>query len=198
MPKVNVSGSVKAGSSNTWTGTYTKDTIAPVTYGLGSGKIGVYYNYCAASAGSYCYGSGTSTTGSPSSDPNTTTSPTARDITSDICPVGWRMATSGSYDATTGGGDYQNLYNKYSGNSTLGGSTSMTQSLTFKTALSTPLSGYFYNGSASNQGSYGYFWSSTWGSANYMFSIYANSTGASPSTSQNRYNGFTVRCLLGS
>ena len=83
-PQVNVSGSVTAGSNNnTWTGYYTKDTIAPVTYGLGSGKIGAYYNYCAASAGSYCYDS-------ISTDPN---SGYLRDISSDICPKNWKMPT---------------------------------------------------------------------------------------------------------
>ena len=53
----------------------------------GTGKIGVYYNYCAASAGSYCYGNGAENYGSPSGN-----------ATEDICPAGWRMPT-GEYQA---------------------------------------------------------------------------------------------------
>ncbi len=164
-----------------------KDTVAPVTYGLGSGKIGVYYNYCAASAGSYCWGNGTSSSGSPSSDPNTETNPTARDIEGDICPAGWRMPTGGSYNTTTGGGEYQNLYSKYSSNVT-----------NFRNAFSTPLSGVFNNGSAGNQGTDGDFWSSTWASTISMYYLYVNSSSVSPSYSYYRNSGASVRCILGS
>lgn len=68
-----------------------KDTVASTTYGNGSNKFGVYYNYCAASAGTYCYASGSGT----------------GNATQDICPAGWRLATGGS------GGEYQYLYNNY-------------------------------------------------------------------------------------
>lgn len=47
--------------------------------GAGSGKTGVFYNYCAASAGSYCYSSGVG------------------NANEDICPYGWRMPTSSNY-----------------------------------------------------------------------------------------------------
>lgn len=50
-------------------------------YGYGSGINGVFYNYCAASAGSYCYEAG------PGFD-------SGYDIQDDICPVGWKMPTS--------------------------------------------------------------------------------------------------------
>ena len=52
-------------------------------------NIGVYYNYCAASAGTYCMNSN-SGTGVASYD---------------ICPKGWRMPTGHP------GGEYQALYN---------------------------------------------------------------------------------------
>lgn len=60
-------------------------------YGSGSNKRGVYYNFCAASAGSYCYAEG-SGTGNASQD---------------ICPAGWRLPTGGS------SGEFQALYNAY-------------------------------------------------------------------------------------
>ncbi|MDO4526544.1 MAG: FISUMP domain-containing protein, partial [Candidatus Saccharibacteria bacterium] len=65
-------------------------------YGSGSKKIGVYYNYCAATMQSYCYASG-SGTGNASQD---------------VCPKGWRMPTGGS------SGEYKALYTAYSSNAT--------------------------------------------------------------------------------
>ena len=73
-----------------------KYTVASTKYGNSSGKIGVYYNYCAASAGNYCYDGG-SGTGNASYD---------------ICPYGWKMPTGGS------SGRYQTLYTAYSSNAT--------------------------------------------------------------------------------
>ena len=169
--------------ASTWcvttTGAWSWDIMTPATINgttsKAQGKLGVYYNYCAASAGSYCWGNGTSTTGSPSSDPNTSS---LRDITSDICPYGWRLPTS------TSSGEFQALYTAYSSNST-----------NFQTALSTPLSGYFYNGKAYVQGNYGYFWSSTWSSKNNMYLLRANPTSVYPSNTFDRYYGYSVRCV---
>ena len=185
--------------SSGWTNSYSvpyikttyKDDIAPVNYGVGSGKVGVYYNYCTASAGTYCWGNGASDTGSPTTDPNTSTSPTARDIEGDICPKGWRLPTSGSYNTTTGGGEYQNLYNKYSG--ATGG-----QAVAFRNALSTPLSGFYSGSQSSNLGTYGLFWSSTWRSTNSMYSLNVSSSNVYPSNSYNRNGGSSIRCILGS
>lgn len=63
---------------------------------LGSNKVGIYYNYCAATAGSYCYPHGSS----------------SGDASEDVCPYGWRMPTGGS------SGEYQALYTAYSSNAT--------------------------------------------------------------------------------
>ncbi len=142
-----------------------KDNVAPVTYGSGSGKNGVYYNYCAASAGSYCYDSG-SGTGNASYD---------------LCPAGWRMPTSSS------SGEYQALYAAYSSDAT-----------SFRNALSTPLSGNFNNGSASNQGSSGSFWSSTYRNGNLMYFLYVSSSNVYPVIDDYRNYGNSLRCLLGS
>jgi len=62
------------------------------SYGAGDNKIGTYYNYCAATAGTYCYAEGEAE-GSP---------------TEDICPKGWRLPTGGE------DGEYQSLYSQYS------------------------------------------------------------------------------------
>ncbi len=66
-----------------------KDTTR--SYGTGSSKIGVYYNFCAASAGTACSNYSDSTT-------------------SDVCPKGWRIPTGG------GSEDYGTLYTAYSNN----------------------------------------------------------------------------------
>ena len=147
--------------------TYKDQTIT--SYGEGSGKIGVYYNYCAASAGNYCFGDGTDK-GSPSGN-----------ATEDICPKGWRMPTGDD------SGEYQALYTAYSSDAT-----------SFRNALSTPLSGYFRSDSAHDQGTDGYFWSSTYSGTGDMYRLRVNSSNVHPSNNDDRYRGLSVRCLLGS
>lgn len=130
------------------------------------GKIGIYYNICAASAGSYCYGNDTSY-GTSSGN-----------ATEDICPYGWRLPTGGS------SGEFQALYTTYSSNYN-----------NFVDALSTPLSGVFRYGKAYYQGSYGYFWSSTRSNSPNMYYLYMGSSSVNPQNGGNRYNGYSVRCL---
>ncbi|MBR2767050.1 hypothetical protein IKD67_03145, partial [Candidatus Saccharibacteria bacterium] len=141
-----------------------KDTIAPIVYGQGSGKIGVYYNYCAASAGSYCYDQKAGT----------------GNASYDLCPAGWRMPTGGS------SGEYQALYTAYS-----------SSDAKFMNALSTLFSGYFYDGSARYQGSYGDFWSSTYNSGSGMYRLYVRSSHVNNDYGLRNY-GHSLRCLLGS
>jgi len=58
-------------------------------------RIGNYYNYCAASAGTYCLPEGSG----------------SGNATEDICPKGWRLPTGGD------GGEYETLFTSYNGNS---------------------------------------------------------------------------------
>ena len=152
-----------------------KETInsdASLNYGEGSHMYGVYYNYCAASAGSYCYGNGSNDYGTPEGD-----------ASEDICPAGWRMPTSDS------GGEYQALYDEYS-------SASEGQDVAFRNALSTPLSGYFDSSPADLQGSYGFFWSSTRYNVCNMYFLYIDSSSVDPRYNITRTFGSSVRCLL--
>lgn len=142
----------------------------------GGWKVGVYYNFCAASLGTYCYASGSGV-----DEPGT-----AIDAEYDICPAGWRMPTGGTYDATDrpDGGEYQNLYDKYN------------DYTDFRTAFRLPLSGYYYDGSVNDQNDYGQFWSSTYYDSYNMYYLYADSSNITPWQSADlRLDGQPVRCL---
>ena len=149
------------------------------TNGQGDNKVGGYYNYCAASAGSYCYGNGTYY-GNPSGN-----------ATEDICPAGWRM----SIGNTTG--EYSALANVIYGST--GSTSDATAVANYRNALSLPLSGSFNNGSANGQGSTSHFWSSTKRDDHNMYlmsvSISSSSTSLNPSTSTLSYYGTPVRCI---
>ena len=136
----------------------------------GNWKVGGYYNYCAASAGSYCYGNGTS---SGTSSGN---------ATEDICPAGWRMPTSNT------SGEFQVLYNNSSYNTYAN----------YRAALHLPLSGYFYRGSPYNQGGDGSWRSSTRYSNSSMYYLYATTSTIRPADDGSRNVGSSLRCVAGS
>ena len=144
---------------------------ATISFGSGSGKIGVYYNYCAASAGSYCYDEGAA--------------PDDTNASQDICPAGWRMPTGGEWR-----GEYEALLTAYNNNQTA------TDTDSFQYNLSTPLSGGFEGGSAYAQGGDGYFWSSTWQNEDAMYFVDVYSSGVGLQGGDWRYDGISVRCLL--
>ena len=145
------------------------------SYGAGNGKVGVYYNYCAASASTYCYASGQ----------GVDVPDTIIDAPQDICPAGWRMPTGGPT------GEYLAVAQKYSSTAT------ETDSLQYN--FSTPLSGYFYSSSAFNQGSSGFWWSSTYYDSSSMYDLNDSPTNVYPSSvsSSYRLNGRSMRCLVG-
>ena len=141
------------------------------SYGAGSGKVGIYYNYCAASAGSYCYGNGTSQ-GTSSGN-----------ATEDVCPAGWHMPSGNS------SGEFGILAGYYTT------TAANTDSLQYN--LSTPLSGYFDYGSAYNQGSYGGWWSSTRYNNSSMYYLNVYSSNVYTTYGINRYSGSSLRCVAG-
>ena len=159
---------------------YRETVPTDATSTAGGYKIGGYYNYCAASAGSYCYGNGTS---SGTSSGNATES---------ICPAGWRMPGGSStiaLTATPPTGEYQNLYTNH-----------YTTYAAYRAALRLPLSGWFNNGSPSYQGSYGEgkFWSSTRALDSFMYYLGLDTSSIDPAKSLNRGYGLSVRCVLDS
>jgi len=152
--------------------------------------FGIYYNYCAASAGSYCYGNNTidKATGSIAADKANT----AIDAEYDICPSGWRMPTGYSYNATVrpDGGEYEALYSAYPFIS--GGNS---QYIRVRKALRLPLSGDFYNGTARWQGSLGFFWSSTYDASGSMYGLTAYTSIINREIDVGRNYAGSVRCI---
>ncbi len=153
----------------------------------GHWKYGIYYNYCAATAGSFCYGEETSS-GNPVGKDDT-----AIDIDSDICPAGWRMPTGGKTPAEGGeanGGEFYNLYSQFS--------QSSDQYTDFRNALHATLSGYA-SPAVSYQGSEGYIWSSTFDPDNpytsAAFNLYVGSSNINAKDSRGVVSGYSVRCI---
>jgi uncharacterized protein (TIGR02145 family) len=149
------------------------------SYGIGSGAIGVYYNFCAASAGSYCYCDGDSECISKG------------DASEDICPSGWRMPTGGANTvAIDGKGELSALLAAYNGNQTAIDPGS------FQYNLSTPFSGFIALGTAYAQGNHGSLWSSTRYTNTNMYYARVHSVSAFIQVNDGRYYGNSVRCLL--
>ena len=107
-----------------------KDTLV-TGYGSaatnGQSKVGIYYNYCAATAGTYCYDSG-----SGGDEP-----------IYDLCPTNWKMPR---------GTDFDNLIYIVSGSSQIFDSATTTD---FMDTMSLALSGVFDNSQVDGQNSSG-------------------------------------------
>ena len=151
--------------------TTTCDHFATTPYDLNGehGHVGNYYNWSAAVA---------------SNDTSATTA-AGTDMSSSICPKGWRLPHG--YQSTQGN-DFATLNTAY------GGATNSDSVI-----LANPL--FFVRGGLVNSGSLGYsadfgrYWSSTASSATSAGYLYFYSGYVVPSYYNSRYSGFSVRCL---
>ena len=138
-------------------------------YGSGSGKAGVYYNFCAASAGTVC---------SPD---------TPQNADYDICPAGWRLPTGGS------SGELQSLYRAYGSNvAEFNAGFSTALSGWFDANQGT-------NGTYKEFNSAVVYWSSTASNRinkTYILKLTRNSIVQNTGYLEN--NGFSIRCILNS
>ena len=107
-----------------------------------------------------------------------TLSTQGQNTTVSICPKGWRLPTGGN------GGEFQTLYNNYSSSSALSSSP-----------VNLTLSGYEYSGSRYDQGSNGYYWSSTVVSSSNAYSLALNTSYVRPTNYSGKGLGFSVRCV---
>ena len=128
---------------------------------------GTLYNYCAASAGTICTDSNSS------------------DATYDICPKGWRLPTGGS------SGEFQALYNNSSYNSNAKMRASIANG-----GAAFALAGSFYGSTAGNQGSTGFYWSSTRSNDTSMYFLRLYTAYVDPAVSISRSNGISIRCII--
>ena len=154
-----------------------KDVIpTDATSTAGGYKIGGYYNYCAASAGSYCYGNGTSAGAS------------SGNATEDICPAGWRMPTGNT------SGEYSALANAIYGST--GSTSNATDYANYRSALRLPIPGYFFDGTADAQGIFGGFWSSIRNENDDMYLLHLDTSVIYPTDSNvSRISGYSLRCV---
>lgn len=163
-----------------------KETVATDSLTQDGGwKTGVYYNYCAASIGTYCY-EGSQYYDKPD---------TYLDVEQDICPSGWRMPT-GTYVWGGNSGETTALTTAYPNERTDG---LYDNSTPIRIALHLPFEGNyaFDGGYIYMPGSDGYFWTASRyeSSSNYMWSFLVQwSTPSSGSTSY-RTLGLPVRCI---
>ena len=102
--------------------------------------------------------------------------------TDSICPKGWRLPTGVSYS-----GEFARLSVRYGSSAT---------NLLSETGPALVLSGYRSRSSTSDQGDYGYYWSSTVLSDSYARSLYLGSSSVNTSYGVNKQRGSSVRCLL--
>ena len=149
---------------------YNGDTLSDLTDTSGTvggdWPVGVYYNFCAASAGSYCYDGGGQ-----------------GDATEDICPAGWRMPS---------GSEYGSLYDEfeYESDQLTAFRNALRVPLSGQADLSTGYAslgrrGYFW--SSTNVDSYG---TMNHFEIDGIYELYANVTSDSASA------GFSVRCVI--
>jgi uncharacterized protein (TIGR02145 family) len=109
---------------------------------------------------------------------------TSGNATASICPVGWHLPTGGS------SGEFRALNILMSSSA-----ANWTSSGVWRGAYS----GYFNPGyGLVNQGSHGYYWSSTAGGSMGVYSFYFVSGYVYPENSSSKYVGFAVRCVTGS
>ncbi len=146
--------------------------------GYTTGRYGIYYNYCAASAGSYCYYNDDADYWAALSTPD--------NIMEDICPKGWRIPTGDYYS-----GEYQVLYSAYG-----------EDEYNYVSSFRLPLSGYFEDGSVYSLNGIGFFWSSTKYVNSAIHNLYIekdiytdNNLIVEPSWTNYVGRGYSVRCV---
>ena len=171
----NLTNTVTASTFNSWkkvstSQSYTTGEFIPVdgTDPTSNTQYGTLYNYCVASASTICSASGSNND----------------DAISDICPAGWRLPTgntTGEFQALYSLTEY-NTYAKMRAPITDGGAAF---ALAGNSNVSIPV----------NHGKQGHYWSSTRGNGSQMYVLQLYKTNLFTNRTDNRHNGFSVRCV---
>ncbi|MBR5389091.1 InlB B-repeat-containing protein, partial [Candidatus Saccharibacteria bacterium] len=130
-------------------------------------KYGALYNYAAASAGTYVYAENSGT----------------GDAQYSLCPSSWRLPTGGN------SGEFKELNDANSITNDAAGSTKLQSDFGFSSA------GYFSDKNIVDQGSKGYYWSSTMMGSNAMYDMSIYPSLVATSNGYIRSNGASVRCI---
>lgn len=183
FPRYNSNNTQSLIDSTTYTQNYA-NASSPSVSGTFPGSdlysYGNYYNWAAAMANTNYY------TGSSTSEAAGTS----------ICPSNWHLPSSG---ATTK--EYGVLSQRYGGTGGVqsGTGTGDTMSNRFRSFPNNFLySGYFDDSSARSRSARGDYWSRSANSYNQSCRLYLGSTSLEPSYCTVKYDGFSVRCLIGS
>jgi uncharacterized protein (TIGR02145 family) len=117
----------------------------------------------------------------------------------DPCPLGWKVPSQSQWSSIFWGGTTDGTFDKAGAANTI---TKVNESSTFRgykvgDALFLPAAGYrdYSSGLLSTVGSFGCYWSSTWYSNTYSFSLLFYSSNIHLSSTTGRANGFSVRCV---
>lgn len=141
-------------------------------------KVGILYDLCAATLGTYCY----------VYRGDVDVPGTLQDAPYDVCPANWRLPTGGPY------GEQKALIEQYNG--TIDPANSNSLQYNYSVALSGAMSGHYGYG-LSNRGWFG--WSSTY-SGNYAFySLSVESDSGYEAVDyidDQRDVGYSVRCIV--
>ena len=169
----NINSTISASTFNSWnrtssgnTASYTAPKFSPVS---STNTDGVLYNYCAASANTYCY-------------PDTDTADHGN-AQYDLCPAGWRLPTGGA------GGEFDALYTNYN-------SPTLIQASIEDGGAAFILAGYFNSGTPTQYGGNGIYWASTRYDATNMYRLQFNTTTVNQNNKNLRYYGYSIRCLV--
>ena len=119
-------------------------------------------------------------------NPGCTANPGTKAECRGICPEGWHVPTG---NGSTG--EFTLLNNAVNG-----GSGSSPSGLLNTSTFNAVYGGSsYYDGTLSNQGSYAYYWSSSYYATTNAYTLYFNSTNVAPSYYNLKRNGFSIRCI---
>ncbi len=191
----NTNATLMGGTGLNATGTSLEDA-AGYPINSSTGQSGVKYSW-------YSYGNYYTWAAAIADTTNYTSSNAHTTVATSICPNGWHLpyGNSGSSSPNLGNtvGGFYYLASRIGATASSAASSMIWR----KFPNNFVYSGLWYGSSASYRGSNGLYWSSSTGGINNAFDnayyLYFYSAGVNPGTyGNNKYNGFSVRCVAGS